>query len=69
MRRFSYGWVIAGCAMLASRWFVEKRGLAIGITVVDIVRTSLQGIHAPMVGTWIRVARKSACGAPTSSPW
>lgn len=47
--------VLAACGlivsiMLVSRWFVHKRGLAIGITVVG---TSLGGIFFPQFGNWM----------------
>jgi len=36
--------------MLVSHWFVEKRGTAIGITLVG---TSLGGMFFPQIGTWL----------------
>ena len=36
--------------MLVSRWFVAKRGTALGLTVVG---TSLGGIFLPPLGTWL----------------
>jgi len=44
----SSGLIVA--VMLVSHWFVEKRGTAIGITLVG---TSLGGIFFPQVGTWL----------------
>ena len=44
----SCGLIVA--VMLVSHWFVEKRGTAIGITLVG---TSLGGIFFPQVGTWL----------------
>jgi MFS family permease len=47
--------VLASCGlivaiMLVSRWFVDKRGLAIGITVVG---TSLGGMFFPQLNPWL----------------
>lgn len=47
--------VLAACGlivsiMLVSRWFIHKRGLAIGVTVVG---TSLGGIFFPQFGNWM----------------
>jgi MFS family permease len=47
--------VLASCGlivsiMLVSRWFVARRGTALGITVVG---TSLGGIAFPQLGTWL----------------
>ncbi len=44
----SCGLIVA--VMLVSHWFVDKRGTAIGITLVG---TSLGGIFFPQVGTWL----------------